>query len=294
MGGSAIGEERGVKPGDDAEAKVSRFYNTVGWEEDGGVTEDARRWEDLRPCARKYVSRCRLRVLRHLPERGSHILDMASGPIQYPEYLEFSRHFEKRHCVDLSSTALARARQRIGDHGVFLQGSFLDLPVQEDFFDCAVSLHTIYHIDRDRQEEAVRKLLRATKAGGPVVVVYSNPDTIAGRFDLPVHLAGTPLRLLRRAWNALRRNPEPPVEEEGGLYFHAHPIDWWKRFEDVADVRILPWRSFAANHQRSLVPGGAVGERMLDLLFDLEDRYPEFFARHFQYPMIVLRKRAPG
>ncbi|MCZ6677058.1 MAG: hypothetical protein O7E52_07385, partial [Candidatus Poribacteria bacterium] len=75
---------------------VSKFYNEVGWETDGDNTEDAKRFEDLRNCAKEYVRKCRLRVLRHIPDEGENMLDMASGPIQYKEYLEYSKNFKKR------------------------------------------------------------------------------------------------------------------------------------------------------------------------------------------------------
>ena len=162
---------------DNAEERVSKFYNTVGWEAEGEITEDAKRFEDLREYAKGYVSKCRLRVLRHIPDNGVSILDMASGPIQYKEYLEYSKNFKKRYCVDLSLGALKKAKKKIGDHGVFLHGSFFNIPMEETFFDCAVSLHTIYHIDKDKQEEAVRKLIYVTKPGKPVIIVYSNPNT---------------------------------------------------------------------------------------------------------------------
>ena len=165
-----------------AEERVSKFYNTVGWETEGEITEDARRWEDLREYAREYVGKCRMRVLSHIPESGENLLDMASGPIQYKEYLEYSRNFKKRYCVDLSSSALEGAKKKIGDHGVFLHGSFFDIPLEEDFFDCTVSLHTIYHIDKDKQEEAVRKLIKVTKPEKPVIIVYSNPNAITSSF----------------------------------------------------------------------------------------------------------------
>lgn len=265
-----------------AEARVSDFYNRIGWETRDGLTEDARRFEDLRDCARDYVRRCRLRVLRHLPDRGDRLLDMASGPIQYPEYLEYSRNFLKRYCVDLSAGALEAARSKIGDHGVFLCGSFLDLPLEENFFDCAVSLHTIYHIDKDRQEEAVRKLVRVTRPGNHVVIVYSNPDRLAVRL----------LRLWRRICRARGFRPaageEPSATE---LYFFDHPLEWWDRFRDVAEVRIFPWRSLHPDEQKRLIPDNAFGKRILDVLFRLEDRFPRFFTRHFCYPMIVLSKK---
>lgn len=67
-----------------AEEKVSKFYNTVGWESKGGITEDSKIWEDLRECAKDYVSNCRLRVMQYIPERGDLLLDM--GVRAYPIY----------------------------------------------------------------------------------------------------------------------------------------------------------------------------------------------------------------
>jgi len=265
----------------DAENRVSKFYNTVGWETEEEITEDARRWEDLREYAKDYVSKCRLRVLRHIPDSGFNMLDMASGPIQYNEYLEYSRNFMKRYCIDLSASALEKARTRIGDHGVFLQGSFFDIPLESDFFDCSVSLHTIYHIDKDRQEEAVRKLIHVTKPGKPVIVVYSNPITL-------VALIGSlfPFRLLKNC-----QDHNSNKDESTSLYFHAHSVEWWSRFSDIADVNILPWRSFAANIQKRLIPNNKLGKTMLDMLFTLEERFPKFFVKYFQYSMIILKKR---
>src|SRR5665213_473309 len=170
---------------DKAEEIVSRFYNTVGWKTEEEITEDARRYEDLREYAGEYVSKCRLRLMRHIPASGDKILDMASGPIQYKEYLEYSRNYRKRYCVDLSSGALEDAKKKIGDHGEYICGSFFDLKIEEDFFDCTISMHTIYHVDKDRQEEIVRKLIAVTKPGEPVIIVYSNPRTLLNRIKKP-------------------------------------------------------------------------------------------------------------
>lgn len=267
------------------EEGVSKFYNTVGWETEGEITEDAKRWEDLREHAKEYVSKCRLRVLSHIPESGENILDMASGPIQYKEYLEYSRNFKKRYCVDLSSSALGDAKKKIGNHGVFLHGSFFDIPLEENFFDCTVSLHTIYHIDKDKQEEAVRKLIKVTKLGKPVIIVYTNPKSLTLRALLT-------LSALRRARDLLKK-PEKTTKKEQGvsLYNHPHPIEWWNRFSDVAGVKVLPWRSFDSDTQKRLIPNNKIGGIMFNLLFNLEERFPDFFVKHFQYPMIILTKR---
>jgi len=265
-----------------AEDVVSKFYNEKGWELNKGITEDAKRWEDLRECSQEYVSKCRLRVLKHIPEKGINILDMASGPIQYKEYLEYSKNFKKRYCIDLSKAALDQAREKIGDHGVYLRGSFFDIALEDEFFDCSISLHTIYHIDKDKQEEAVRKLIRVTKPGKPLIAVYSNPNTLIRYFKLP-------FSFLRRIQKALRR--ELGNENNPEIYFYSHPIKWWYRFNDIADIQILPWRSFASHHQKALIPNNKYGKILLNILFDLEERFPDFFVRHFQYPMIILKKK---
>jgi SAM-dependent methyltransferase len=254
----------------------------VGWEANEGITEDAKRWEDLRPYAREYVGKCRRRVLAYIPESGENMLDMASGPIQYKEYLEYSRNFKKRYCVDLSSGALESAKNKIGEHGEFLHGSFFDILLEENFFDCAISLHTIYHMDKDRQEDAVRKLVKVTKPGKPVIIVYGNPNT----------LMNLPLRAARRIKYFLKK-PAVTMKkaEDASLYFYAHPIGWWHRFNDIAGIKIVPWRSFGSDDQKRLIPDNRIGKMMFDNLFNLEERFPDFFVKHFQYPMIILTKK---
>lgn len=260
------------------EKKVAAFYSNKGWHEEDGLTEDARLWEDCRDCAAEYVSKCRLRVLRHIPESGDNILDMASGPIQYPEYLAYSRNFKKRYCVDLSQAALDGAKNKIGEHGVYLHGSFFDINLEENFFDCSISLHTIYHMHKDTQEDAVRKLLYVTLPGKPVIIVYSNPDVL-------VNLSW--LRKIKRFFVKKKIN-----DKEEFFYFSPHSNNWWQRFANVAEVRILPWRSFAANHQKEFIPDNYLGKKIFDILYWLEDCFPNFWVRHFQYQMIVLTKRA--
>jgi len=273
-----------------AEEKVSKFYNKLGWETDVGITEDARRFEDLRESARDYLSRCRLRVLRHIPETGENILDMASGPIQYEEYLEYSKNFKKRYCVDLSSSALEDAKKKIGDHGVFLNGSFFDIPLDENFFDCAISLHTIYHIDKDKQEEAVRKLIYVTKPGQPIIVVYSNPSKI---FKWVSRLIRLPFLLLRKPKELLEKLIKKSVQKKDlDLYFYTHPIKWWNRFGDVAtNIKIMPWRSLNTDIQKCLIPNNEMGKKMFDMIFNLEERFPNFFVKYFCYSMIIITKR---
>lgn len=254
--------------------QVRTLYETIGWTMVDGETYDAQTSEDLRPVARDYVSKCRLRVLRHLPAQGDRLLDMASGPIQYPEYLRYGDHFRTRVCVDLSQRALDMVAAKLGPRGEYHCGDFLTMPFADGSVDAAVSLHTIYHMDAADQATAVRKLLRVTKPGGVVVIVYSNPRYIVSALGAPFRRL---LRLIRPARAASTERPDT-------IYFHRYPLSWWRQFEDHADVALFPWRTFATRDQKALIPSSRVGA----WLFALEDRFPAFFLRVGCYPMIVL------
>ncbi len=264
---------------DFAEKTVHDFFNTIGWENEEGITEDARRWEDLRKHSKIYVSKCRLRLLKFIPKVGENILDMASGPIQYKEYLEYSKNFDKRYCVDLSHKALADAKYKIGDHGKFFVGSFFDLEFKKNFFDCALSLHTIYHMNKNKQEEAVRKLIKITKKGAPIIIIYSNPNTLISKILFPLKVIRNILRKLRL------------IDNKQALYFYAHNINWWQRFKDEAEITMTIWRSFESKHQKLLFPNNKLGEMMFRLLFKLEEKFPKFFLNNFHYPLIILKKK---
>ena len=92
---------------------VFKFYNEHGWSQSKKSTKDAELFEDLRPVAADYVSDCRKKINKFLPKKGKNILDFASGPIQYKEYLEYSKNFNKRHCVDFSRTAIDQAKKKL-------------------------------------------------------------------------------------------------------------------------------------------------------------------------------------
>jgi SAM-dependent methyltransferase len=252
------------------EDQVRDFYDQRGWAaDDAGDTADAQLWEDMRPCAAEYVSACRRKVLEFLPERGERLLDAGSGPIQYPEYLEYSSGFAKRVCVDLSQRALDEARAKLGDRGEYVRASLLDLPFPDHHFDAAVSLHAVYHIDSDRQEDAVRELMRVLQPGAKAVIVYANPDRLAARLK----------RLARREQRL-----------SGPIYFFAHPLSWWKRFSDEAAVEIVPWRSLNANESRALVPDNRLGAGMFRALLRFERAAPRWATWLGCYPTIVLTK----
>ena len=116
---------------------IKQFYNHEGWKNISNRTTDANLFEDLRPVAKKYVSKCRLRVLNEIPQKGGkNFLDFASGPIQYKEYLKYSKKYKYRHCVDFSEDAIKIAKKKLKKHGKYYCDDFNKIRFKKDFFDC--------------------------------------------------------------------------------------------------------------------------------------------------------------
>ena len=248
---------------------IYNFYNSKGWKKTNDVFHDAKLFEDLRKSSRVYVSNCRKRVLEFLPANGNNMLDFASGPLQYKEYLTYSKNFQKRHCIDFSRDAIKLAKKKIGKKGKFYCGDFLKLKLKKNFFDCTISLHTIYHIKKNTQKRAVKKLIDVTKPGSPIIIIYSNPNTIINR--------------LKDFINYKNNNKKQ-------LYFYCHSIKWWNQFKKYSNVSIHPWRSFSSQHQKKIFMDNFIGKRMFDILFYLEKIFLNFFVKNFQYYIVILKK----
>ena len=272
-----------------AEARVRSFYDSAGWsQDDEGNFVDANLWEDLRPVARAYVSACRMRVARELPRAGDRLMDAASGPVQYPEYLEFSAGFRTRVCVDISQKALDAAKRKLGERGEYVCASLLELPFADDSMDASVSLHTIYHIDREDQERAVREIIRVTKPGAPIVIVYANPDHATARAERALRALAFPAVAAVRLARRLRGTKV--VSPDAG-YYHAHPLSFWDRFRDRCEVDVKPWRTLIASESKRAFPESPLGAFLFDKTLAFEERYPEIAVRAGAYPMIVMRKQ---
>ena len=118
-------------------------------------------------------------ICRH---SGKYLLDAGSGPIQYPEYLTYSEGYQYRVCLDISIVALIDARERIGDHGLFVVADIAHLPFKNDAFDDVVSLHTIHHLPPEEYQPAYFELKRVLKPGATAVVVNGWSDSAIMRF----------------------------------------------------------------------------------------------------------------
>jgi SAM-dependent methyltransferase len=278
----------------DIKQQVQDFYNRVGWQQVSEGTYQNATYEDLRPVAREYVHRCHLRVARHLAPTGEMLLDAGSGPIQYPEYLEYSRGYQHRVCLDISSVALQEARQRIGEHGWFVVGDIANLPFKADAFDGLVTLHTIHHLPVAEHARAYLELQRVLKSGKSGVVVNG--------WDLP------PLTVLQNFLillvDSLRHKPSTPLPFKGGTggevtdgkargtFVRKHTPAWLKKEVGThIPVEIWCWRSLSVRFMRTFIHARLGGRFWLRLLFWLEEFFPHFFGKNGQYPLIVIGKK---
>lgn len=276
-----IDSEREIK------RQVREFYERVGWKEiSDGLYQNAR-YEDLRPVTQEYIHRCHLRVGRHLAASGRLFLDAGSGPIQYPEYVEYSRRYEKRVCADISITALKAARQRIGDQGAFVVSDVSRLPFRADAFDAVVSLHTIHHLPASQHVQAYLELHRVLAVGKRAVVVngwdYSALNAVFDRI---------------KAWLKRRKGVGPvsattPEELKlgKGTFVSKQNAPWLRRvLAGKLNFEILVWRSASTNVLRFFIREERFGRFWLKVLYRLEEWFPRFFGEKGLYPLVVISK----
>jgi SAM-dependent methyltransferase len=276
---------------------VARFYDQLGWKLGAGdYFEDAILHEDLRPITADYRRECNLRVAKRLGS-GTYLLDVASGPVQYDDYLAFGERFEHRLCADLSIAALRHARRRVGEQGYFLLCDITNLPLREGAVDGVVSLHTVYHVPAGEQAQAFSELYRVLRPGGSAVVVYSWGSKLftMRAAMIPISLRGR-IRALGEAmftWRGRRRSAsiqEAPPPAKPALYWHTHDYRWVRR-EVLRRMNgeLACWRSVSVPFLQ-LYARGWFGSRLLSWLVKLEDIFPRVFGRWGQYPMFILHK----
>lgn len=280
--------------------QVREFYDQIGWQEvSEGVYQNAH-YEDLRPVSREYIHRCHMRVSRHLKPSGRFLLDAGSGPIQYPEYLEFSRGYERRVCLDISAVALVEARKRIKEHGLFVVGDIAHLPFKSDSFDGVVSLHTIHHVPEEEHLAAYQELYRSLAPGCKGVVVNGWPSCRLMRLANPF------IRFSHRLqWLVARKNEKinqddvkgdyigkpKPGDKPKGTFTRKLGVVWMKKtLAKQIPITILVWRSVSVRFLRALVHPWLGGRFWLRAIYWLEELFPRFFGENGQYPLVVITK----
>jgi SAM-dependent methyltransferase len=290
-----------VKPIQDVKSQVQEYYDLSGWKRArGNVFEDAERFEDLRPVLDPYRRKCHLRVNRYLEKGSGFLLDVASGPIQYPEYLSYHEGFDTRICADISFQAVEEARNLLGEEGVYVQCDITHLPFAEGSISGIVSLHTIYHVPAEEQANAFLELYRVLVQGKTGVVVYSwgGSATFTKLSEVPLKAIGFVRRVLKgisrrikRLGRAEQKALTPQQPKYAKLYFHSHTYEWVEtHIRARIPMEIFVWRSVSVKMTRTFIHPLLLGRLWLAILYWLEDRFPVWFGKNGVYPLMVIKK----
>lgn len=274
---------------------VRDYYDQFGWQKiEEGLFADSKSFEDLRPVSKDYIHKCHLRVNRYLKPSGKYFLDVASGPIQYTEYLSYSEGFDTRICVDISISALKEARRKIGKKGTYILADITNLPFKDSSVDAVLSLHTIYHVPANEQNIAFREIYRVLKPGASAVVAYS-----WGEHSLLMNLALYPAMIIQTlkvfvARFLNRDNDTVGTKSSLGhqieLYFHAYDYNYFvgQTWGFNFDIRV--WRSVSVPFTKWYIHSWLLGRQLLSLIYWLEDRLPQLAGRIGQYPLFIIKK----
>jgi SAM-dependent methyltransferase len=271
----------------DTKQKVREFYDEIGWKLEADGKYQNTRYEDLRPVSAEYIQRTRLRVNNALQPSGRFLLDAGSGPVQYDDYLTYSRGYQKRVCLDISIQALREARARLGAHGLFVVADLANLPFKADSFDGEVSMHAIHHLALDEHPCAYAELYRVLKPGRTAVVVNGWHEPLLSRLAEPL------IGLMRLLSGKTAKKKKNWLEEEdpAGTFVSKMTPDWLRReVGSQFPLEIRPWRSLSTRLLRWFVHPHLGGKYFLRLVFWLEDAFPRFFGENGQYPLIVIKK----
>jgi SAM-dependent methyltransferase len=268
-------EGKRLRLGADKES-TQTYYDTFGWQDHGGTYGEVRTFTDTRSTPWSYTVRCIRRVRKFIPRRGQFLLDAASGPIPYAEYMEFHEGFHRRVCIDLSIEALKEASRNLGPRGICILGDMTALPLADSSIDAAVSFHTIYHIPANEQDKAFEELHRVLRPRGAAAIVYSwGYSPITSRV----------LRLLDKLGLPDAKGP-PAV----GLYYHPHEKEWLFGRQWPFEFEVRAWRTLGSSVLQRLGDGWFLRFAYF-ILYELENIFPGFLGRHGQYPLILIKKK---
>ncbi len=261
---------------------VARFYDGYGWvDQGGGESGEDRHFRQFPPAYARYTAQSTKRTLALFRNCRGSLLIVGCGDMP-DSHKQIAAGFDHVTCMDISTVALAIAERRLGPGASYLRESIVDTTLPDKQFDAVFCAHTIYHIDKAEQAKAIVQLMRVMKPGGRAVIVYANPRS-------PVTIPGEILRWTKRQMGT-RRDPR---SAQSLLYYHAHPLRWWRRFATEYQVTFLPWEVIGSRPARALLRSDRLAAGFFKSAAWLETRIPQVSVLLWQYPIVILDKMAP-
>lgn len=219
-----------VDADDTASSAIRAFYSNA-WKRDESHELHARvLHNDLSDLGERYAILNENKFERLFDRGGRYFLDAGCGALPR---VSFGKRFDYHICLDFSLDGLIECRRVLGDRAITICGSILKMPVKSSICDGVLAAHCVYHIEKDRQHEAVSEMARVL-AAGRTVIFYANPDALERK-------------MIRGAKRLMGRGTSYDVPQvTDNFYYYAHPIDRMLEFfqEEFPDgvVQVLPLR----------------------------------------------------
>jgi ubiquinone/menaquinone biosynthesis C-methylase UbiE/uncharacterized protein YbaR (Trm112 family) len=271
---------------------VKSFYDGFGWKKnEEGKYNDNKLFVNQENASDDYMEFSSKRVNQFLNEKGDYILDIASGPVYQSEYKEFSQSFKNRICIDVSITALEEAQENLKEqNAIFILGDITNIPLKPESCDNVISMHTLYHVPKNKQIEGVNELVRVCKSNSNVVIAYN-----WGWHSTLMNLALFPsrfFRLFRRLKKIIpNKNRKKGDKTLSELYFYSHSRRFFNKNKSPnTQIRYSVLRSLHMNFISLYLSNNDRSKRILDRIFKLEDKHATFFGKHGAFPLIILEK----
>ncbi|NJO90915.1 MAG: class I SAM-dependent methyltransferase, partial [Chloroflexia bacterium] len=170
--------------------------------------------------------------------------------------------------------------------GVFICGDVTNLPLKENVCDSVLCQHLLYHIPKNEQKIAVEEMYRVAKTGSNIAIVYS----LFFRSWF-MNIALFPIQLYRIARHFAGKVFVRLVNGKSRLYFYPHSIGWFKRnFSFSNKMEFYCWRSANKYFLKLYIHEKFGGREILKWLRKSEDKFPKFWGRVGEYPVIVIKK----
>ncbi len=271
----------------DSNKATRAFYDNEGWgKHSSGLYRDTAKFVDTRPVSLKFTRDCMVRLNnKYFRKGGKYLLDAGCGPIAHDELLGYDAAFDKRVCVDLSVAALAEARRKIGDRGVYLQGDLTNLPIETGSVDAAMCYHVIYQLPEALQAKAFEEIWRVLKPGGVAVVVYwwTNPK-LALRAERVARM------LFGKQKRASTAAAEPAEAAAGKPDHNVMSLDWFTSKTWPFEYSFDTYRTVSNTMMRETIPNDWRGALFLKGLMLFQKLFPSYSGKHGEMPAIIIRK----
>jgi ubiquinone/menaquinone biosynthesis C-methylase UbiE/uncharacterized protein YbaR (Trm112 family) len=269
--------------------RVFKYYNEITFDIKNGknIYKDSPKWVDYRDITKKYIRNSFTRAKKYLNPSGKYLLDIASGPIGLDEYLDLSENFEYRICADISFNALIQAKLNYTPKkGIYICADITNIPLKENSCDSVLCQHTLYHIPKNEQKTAVQEMYRVTKPKSNLVIVYS---LFFHSFFMNITLL--PIQIYRLVRHITGKIYVRLFNSRPRLYFYPHSLGWFRRsFEFGRNIEFYCWRSTNKYFLNLYIHKWFFGEKLMEKLRKSEEKYPEFWGRFGEYPVVLIKK----